>query len=89
MKKNTDIPTNNLITKQNLKVAVKFIPYFKAEKIHNNQKSFEMLDLATITILFNLYVRTDRFMTGYLDAAIEKGYMLKVLRRVKEILNKT
>lgn len=46
-------------------------------------------DLATIVRLFTMHVRADRFSEGHLATAIERGWLLALLRRLRTLLDGT
>jgi hypothetical protein len=59
----------------------------EAKRYFENPVLIEAADLETIHKLFTVIVRSDRFVSGHLAEMIDKGIILKLLKRLKEILD--
>lgn len=53
------------------------------EMISKNDTDYSKLELVTLTKLFTVMVRQDRFSDGFLIACFERGVMLSVLKAIK------
>lgn len=57
------------------------------ELIDDKEADFSGLDLKTMCKLITVIVRNNRFSTGYLGSCFEDGIILKILYRIKHIIN--
>lgn len=58
------------------------------EILENGRDDYNTFDLMTLVKLISTIVRNDRFCEGYLDSKFEDGTVLKVLNRIKSIIDK-
>ena len=56
--------------------------------LENGRGDYNSFDLLTLVKLITTIVRNDRFCEGYLDSKFEDGTVLKVLNRIKSIIDK-
>ena len=54
--------------------------------LENENSDYSKLDLITLVKLITTIVRNDRFSTGYLVSKFEDGTILKIIKRVKNLV---
>jgi hypothetical protein len=57
----------------------------EAARYQTNPEALETADLLTLRKLLTVHVRAERFSEGHLASVFESGYIMAILRRLKQI----
>lgn len=78
---------HDVVYKKNIEIVFDWGNWKKGQDILENELSdFSKLDLITLVKLITTIVRNDRFSTGYLVSKFEDGTILKIIKRIKNLV---